>query len=296
MADGFPFVKTPPRPRFRLLEHPNSLRHKVPWFPRRQALVGIASIFLVTNLAIIIVLSAMSLYTMDKYTFWNFILITVLCAIVAAGGIVQGWLFTIALGIFLPLVFGSVILVVLLILIIIAIDETNYITNTAADPNAVNPKYSFREVRTGDWIMHGLPVAELVILLLFDLQMVYRAIIFHWERSDDWSRRWWIWVWNYVSPLILIIVYSIIFDSREKYTDKLSRAAGIGITIGLDLVVMTVFFVAVRLDQNDEWTLPMVYPDVLVAPVSHPHPHEPSPLFIRSTISGHTAPMPVMLE
>ncbi len=248
----------------RLLEHPRSLHRKLPWIPRRASLIGVAALFSVINLAIIITLAVMGIYHMDFYTYWNFILITLLCIGVAALAPFQGWPFSLFLMIALPLVFGSVILVVILILIVIAIDDTVYITGTTADPNAVNPEWNFREIRTGDWIIHGLPLAELAILLLFDLQLIYRALLFHWERSDHWSRRWWIWVWNYVSPLILLILYSIIFDPREKYTDKLSRAAGLGIAIGLNFIIQTLFAFSVRMAQDDVWILPMFYPDYLI--------------------------------
>lgn len=283
--------------RYHLLEHPRSFHKQVPWLPRRWGLVGIATVFALVNLVLIITLIALGHYSWDYYTYWNFLLITLLCGIVAVGSLVQGWFFSLALGIFLPLVFGSVILVVLIILIVVAIDDTVYVGGTLADPDVVKPQYTFREIRTGDWVMHGLPVAELAILLLFDLQLVYRAILFHWERSDAWTRRAWIWLWNYVSPMLLLLLYSLIFDPTEKYTDKLSLGAGLGIAFGLDLVIMTMFMFAMRLDQTDEWTLPMLYPDVLISSIERPHTTATEqPRVMRGTMTELTAPRPLVLR
>ena len=113
----------------------------------------------------------MNLYHMDYYTYWNFILITVLCIDIAVLGFFEGWSFAVSLMILLPLVFGSVILVVVLIFIVVAIDDTVYITGTAADPNIIKPLFNFKEIRTGDWVMHGLPIAELTILLLLGISL-----------------------------------------------------------------------------------------------------------------------------
>ena len=155
---------------------------------------------------------------------------------------------------------------VVLILIIIAVDDRVYISGTAADGTAVNPKYTFSQIRTGDWIIHGLPLLEVLILMLFDYQLYFRGLVYHWERSDHWTRRWWYWVWFYTAPLYLLILYAIIFDTRDKYTDKLSRAAGFAITFGISAVVMTVYALSVRVSETESVRLPDFYPSYLHAP------------------------------
>lgn len=249
-----------------LWEARRSLYSTVPWVPRQYGLPITTGIFFVINLVAIIWLAVESLYHMDYYTYWNFLIVTIWLGGLTLLYPFQGWPAAIFTLVWTPVTLGSTALVVLIILVVVAVDDTVYITDTAADPDAVNPKYTFSEIRTGDWVIHGLPLIEVLVVMLFDFQLYFRALVYHWERSDHWWRRWWYWVWFYVAPLTFMLLYMLIFDPREKYTDELSLLAGVAIAAGLNLLVMTVYALSVRTSEPHGIRLPDFYPAYLHAP------------------------------
>lgn len=244
----------------------HSLYHAVPWLPRQYGLPAVSGLLALINVAAIIWMAVSNLYHLDYYTYWNFTIVTVFLLGTAILYPFGGWpsaLFTLVWG---PLTFGSTALVVLIILIVVAIDERVYIVDTAADPSSLDPQYDFSQIRTGDWIIHGLPWLEVLVVLLFDYQLYFRALIYHWERSGHWRRRWLYWLWFAVAPLVPMLIYVTIFDVRKKYTDKVSRLAGVFIAIGLDLVVMGVYALSLRTSEPNGVVLPDFYPAYLHAP------------------------------
>lgn len=253
-----------------LWEDSKSLRRLVPWLPRHVALPAVSAVFLVVNLVIIVVASAKGYYHLDYYTYWNFAIVT----IYHLGNLtlypLEGWPIAMFTAIWGPITRGSTANVMLIILTVIGIDDRVYIAGTAADATLAVPLFSFRVIRTADWIIHGLPVLEVMVVDLFDYQIYCRGLVYHWERSAPWRRRIGYWAYFYVSPLIPMIIYMSIFDPRKKYTNKLSRAAGFGIAAGINFVVMTVYLLSLRTSETRPIKLPDFYPPYLHAPPTKP--------------------------
>ena len=248
-----------------------SLYLKVPWVPRNYALPVTTGIFTLINVTAIIWLAAVNLYHVDYYTYWNFAIVTVWLLGITALYPIEGWPSALFTMFWTPITLGSTALVVIIILIVVAIDDRVYVSGTVADPAAtINPDWTFSEIRTGDWIIHGLPLLEVLVVMLFDFQLYFRALIYHWERSDNWWRRWWYWLWFYLSPLLPLLIYIAIFDPRKKYTDELSLLAGVGIVVGVNLLVMTVYALSVRTSEPHGIVMPDFYPLYLHAPPVKP--------------------------
>lgn len=245
------------------LKAPNSFYDLVPWVPRRLALPTLAGVLFVINMGVTIAMLALAVFGIDHFTYWDWLLVTVWLLGITLLFPVQGWPITLWAQWVTPLVVGSTALTTLLIWVIIAIDDRVYVGGTAADPAAHTVKYTFSQIRTADWIVHGLPLLEVLLVYLFDFQLYFRAIIFHWERSAAWTARWWYWLWVYVGPLLLLLLYMAVFDPREKYTKKLTLAQGFGIAVALDLLVMTLFTLSVRLHEHTSVLIGDFYPSVL---------------------------------
>ena len=244
-----------------------SLYNKLPWVPRDYALPLVTGVFSLINLVAIIWLAVLSLYHVDYYTYWNFAIVTVWLVGITTLYPFEGWPSSLFTLVWTPIALGSTALVVIIILIVVAIDDRVYVSGTAADPDTITtPEWTFSQIRTGDWIIHGLPLLEVLVVMLFDFQLYFRALIYHWERSDNWWRRWWYWLWFYVAPLLPLLIYTIIFDPREKYTDRLSLLAGVAIAFGVNLVVMTVYALSVRTSEPRGVVMPDFYPNYLHAP------------------------------
>lgn len=257
-----------PRPRRQLAEAPHSLYSAVPWVPRRRVLPLVAGFLFLINLALTIFMLVKGQFHIDYYTYWNWTVTTTWLLTIALTFPIGGWLATLAAKYLTPMAIGMASLTITIILIVIAIDDRIYITGTAADPSTTVPIWTFSQIRTGDWIVHGLPILELLIVHMFDFQQYFRSIVYHWERSDRWTRRWWYWLWVYVSPMLSIALYSIIFDPRKKYTDKLTRAQGLGLAALLNLVIMTLFTLSVRMSEDDPVVIGDFYPPILHVSVS----------------------------
>jgi len=249
-------------PTGELWEANHSLFSCIPWIPRHWGLPIFSLLFFVIDVGLIIAMAVLHAFHIDYYTYWNFILITILCAGIAVTYPFEGYVSALFTMIYAPIVFGSTILVNLIILIVIAIDDDIY-------EDGVD-KYGISTIRTGDWIVHGLPLIQCLVLLLFGYQDYFSALLYHWERSEHWTRRWWYWVWFYIAPLCPTILYMLIFDVTQKYTNELSAWAAFGILIGLDIIVMTVYALGLRTWEPRLMTFPDFYPPYLHAPRTKP--------------------------
>ena len=244
-----------------------ALTKTIPWIPRRYALPGIAGIMFLINVGLIIAMLVLHAIHMDYYTYWNFTLITVFLGAFALTYPFQGWPPAILVMGMTPIVIGSTSLVTLIIWLVVAIDDRVYTSGTMADPDlTTKPTHTFSQIRTADWIVHGLPLLEILILHLFDLQIYFRGLLHEWEQSDQWWRRAWYWIWFYVSPLILLTIYMCFFDVRKKYTDELSLLAGVAIAVGLDLIVMTIYMLSLRMSETHPVKLPLFYYEYQLPP------------------------------
>jgi hypothetical protein len=260
--------RQPPRRHHhpRVLKHLRGLPTVVPWVPRKWALPAIGAIFFAVNLALLVVMISTGTIHFDYYTYWNFVLATIFVGAVAFAPFLWPWLNASFIGIYAPVVINSVVTVVFIILIIIAIDDRVYIANTPADPSTPHPKYTFSQVRTADWIIHGLPLLEVFVVMLFDFQIELRGLIYHWENSDHWARRWFYWVWFFVAPIALLTIYSAIFDPTKKYTDKIGFFPGLMMAWGISFVIQLLWALSIRMDESDLVCMPNFYPDYLRAP------------------------------
>lgn len=160
-------------PSGELWEANRSLFSCLPWIKRHWGLPIVASLLFVVNVALIITMAVMHAFRMDMYTYWNFILITIFCLGIAITYPIEGYVSAIFTMGYAPIVFGSTILVNLIILIVIAIDDDIYEESVQ--------KHGFSAIRTGDWIVHGVPLLECLILLLFGYQDYFSTLLFHWK-------------------------------------------------------------------------------------------------------------------
>jgi hypothetical protein len=208
-----------------LYSHPNSLLHHVlRLMPRcndyRTSLSLITLLMIINRAAIIIALVVMGSYNFAHFTYISFLISAIGLCLIWLGLWMEGWLEAAVALVYIPMMFGAVMHVVIIITVVVALDPTVYIHGTICGSGSM----TFNLVRTGDWILHGLPVLELFVLLVFDYKTYVGKTLTLFLDSVPWQ--WGLCYLSYfwASPLIPIGCYTLAHSPNKQYPNPMSHA------------------------------------------------------------------------
>jgi hypothetical protein len=236
-------------------EHPNSLYYYVSWVKRSWTLGTVSALLFALNMSIIIYFAVIGQYHLYMYTYWNFLLITVLLGCILIGLIVQGWFEVTVALVLAPMVMGSVMLVVIIIAIVVTIDDRIYWADTVCAGGTL----TFALLRLADWVLHGLPPVEVFLLMLFDYKIYMRMVLFHLLRSRHWAHGLLYSIFFLLSPSPLMLLYSCIQDISRRYPTSLSNVQFTFLAIALCLGIMAIWYLALLVHVDDRRVLVPFY-------------------------------------
>ena len=238
------------RPAYTLVlppAHPKTILRYLQWLKRPRLLGASMLTMLLINLAIIIALAVLDNIHMLMYTYWNFFMVTAFLFLSLIGLWTQGW-FEVSVALVLwPLVFGSVWLVAVIITIVVIINPDVYVNATICGSG----KLSFDTVRVADWVLHGLPIVEVFLLMLFDYKIYLRTLIFHLLRSRGIVAGSTYLAYCEWGPIFPLGLYALITNPSKHYPTGLATWAQILIVIAVDMGVMTTWLLALLVRVDD---------------------------------------------
>lgn len=202
----------------------NSLRFWTPFDLRLRAITVVriyAVIFLATMVALSIVIGVTGNYHLNAYTFWSFTILGVfsLCFLVAS--FLQGVWITLVIVFFFPVVAGNVVIVCIMIIIILQTNIDLFLDGTTCDPDGTLHPGSVAFKHTGDWIIHGGPVALVLLLLIVAVDFVAYIIVGAVTRMSSLQRWFYFGYWLFAcAPFVLI--YDAVFDIGRTYPSSFS--------------------------------------------------------------------------
>jgi hypothetical protein len=200
----------------------------------------IATLLLLWRIGVSVALIVDNRYDFTMYTYWSNTLVVVFYAMLVLGLFVEHWVLPFTTLFVFPLALGSVFLVAISIVIIIQQNEAVFFNCTA---NSTSEALSL--IHTGDWVLHSAPVIEILMLLGVGYVLYVRRIIA--SELDSIPRSEWravyVLYW-YLAPLILMLIYSLIFDPATHYPTGIpTYVLWLGL-VTIDVVWMTVWYLA----------------------------------------------------
>ncbi len=175
----------------------------------KRVLQGIVAVFLAWQLGITIAFAVLGYYDVSMFTFWNYTLLTVFFAWLLAALVYERWLLTGVLLFALPVLLGTTFVVWVAIVIIVARNANVFLGD---DGTSVAKRH------TGDWIVHDVPLAMMLITLSMGFAMYARRALGYRERLfRSRTRRLAYLAYWLLSPLVPLGIYSLAFDIAEKY-------------------------------------------------------------------------------
>ena len=140
----------------------------------------------------------------------------------------------------LPITFGLTTFVAITIIIIVGLNSDMLMKSSQYNngPNALSQIY------VTDKIIHPIPLIELLIILLFyfrDVRYVFNVDIKNNDTLDKLSKTLY-WLYFFLSPLFIVIMYMINVDFIGNYPVPVNSALVILIVIGSSIFIQLFFF------------------------------------------------------
>jgi hypothetical protein len=236
--------------------HPYSINTVFKHIKKRYMLFLTAFSWLVVNILIIILFANHDHYNLSMYTYWNFLAATLLHVLVMVGEVCEGYVEGIIALLYAPMAIGSIMLVPLIVSLVIFLDASTYLNGTVCAGGLM----SMNKVRTGDWILHGMPVLEVGMLLFFGYLYYWRTVLFHFNRS-----RHFIWsllhiVYFVFCPAIPMGIYAAFNNIAKKYPVPWHTWQLVLACLAIDVVVMTLIYIGLVMNTNETHVLIQFYP------------------------------------
>jgi len=214
-------------------------------FHTKTVLRAVVTAVAVWRIVITILLAVNGAYNMGMFTLWSYTLVTAFAVVFAVSLWAQHLLLSYTLLFFLPLVLTNVVFVALAIIIIIANDSSVYTKNTpCADPPPADPKYTVSQLHTGDWIEHGGPIFDLMLMLLAGGLILLRFVLQRTLDSMSPLLQWAYWAYWMGASLVLLGIYDLAFDIDKTYPTSFSTAERVLILLAIVLVWQTFTWIA----------------------------------------------------
>lgn len=211
-----------------------------------DAWLGVLSAYYV---AAVVALAASGHYTPTHYTYWNFTLValfhlSLFVSLLVAGGRAHDvphtphtrWrlvpLVVVTRYVF-PLAIGSSFLVFVLINIIVQLNDTIFTADTVLSGGTL----SFGTLHTADTVVHVLTFITPLVTLVLGYVQVLRVVV---RRTAAQLVYW------FGAPLVVVTLYSVIYDPFSTYPTGTPPLLGFAIALVLHFAWMTLVWVSVR--------------------------------------------------
>lgn len=171
----------------------------------------VVTLLLIWRVAVTVILAIKGRYDFTMYTYWSHTILVLFYALLWIALWTERWLLTFVTLLIFPIALGSTFLVMVSIVIIIQ-------ENAAVLTASLSTTLTLSLIHTGDWILHSLPVLEILLILCVGYLLYTRTIIageVAGMRKSEWKA---IYVLYFiVSPMIPMLIYSLIFDPATHY-------------------------------------------------------------------------------
>ena len=180
-------------------------------FDTRLLLRLLSGALLLKQIGILVALFVTGHFDGSMFTYWQYLGITPFYAILAIALWCERGLLTFVVLFLLPLFLGSTLLVAVAIVIIIQQNSAVFSAGGGAD-------VALSLIHTGDWVLHQLPLVEILMLIGFGLLFYIRQIIateMSQMRTGE-GRAGYVLYFVFV-PLLPFAIYCSIFDPNDHY-------------------------------------------------------------------------------
>jgi hypothetical protein len=204
----------------------------------------VLTVLVVYRVAVSIVMAALGVVHLNRYTYWNYLGQTVFYALLGVAVFARDRLIYRNLTLFvLPVVVGSVFFVSFYILVILQLDEGDlFIAATNVDGGSV----SVGTAHTFDYIVHTGPVVDLLVLLASGYLVDVRAIAAEALRVLHKSRETLLFRLYYgVVPALTMALYCIFFNPFQQYPTDASPYVVMVIAVGIYITTVWWFYTVV---------------------------------------------------
>ena len=199
----------------------------------------VAAILLIWRWAVTIALIVGGRYDLTMFTYWsNTIWLAYLCM-----HNVSLWSerWPLDFVVLFAFVFPLALTFVVCVSIVIIINENSDVFTAAATSGDL----ALSLIHTGDWILHSLPLIEILVLIAAGWYLYVRGVLaFELSslRRSEWKAAYFLY-W-FLAPLVPLLIYTLIFDPAEKYPTGIpTYVLWLGL-FALDLMWMALWYFA----------------------------------------------------
>lgn len=182
---------------------------------------------------------------LTMFTYWSYTVLTIFYPLLLLGLVLERAVLALVCLFLLPLPLGATFDVSVAIVIVIQQNAKVFTSEADAGRTAINL------IHTGDWVLHNLPLIEVIFLMGTGLLFYVRSILpaeLHELRNREWG-----FVYRayfYAAPLVLIGIYSIAFDITRHYPTNIpTYVLWLGLAC-INLLWMGVWYLAFTADAN----------------------------------------------
>ncbi len=204
----------------------------------------VVTVLLIWRVALTITLAVIGRYDLTMYTYWQNTMVVVFYILLWIALWFERGILTFTTLFVFPIPLGTVFLVAVSIVIIIQENEDVFTAGTSSG-------LALSLIHTGDWILHSLPLIEILLILGLGWLLYARAIIAS-EISSIAKSEWraaYILYWLLV-PLVPLLIYCLIWDIAVQYPTGIpTYILWLGL-FALNFVWMTVWYFAFTSSAN----------------------------------------------
>jgi hypothetical protein len=207
----------------------------------------VVTLLLIWRVALTIYLAVIGRYHLSMYTYWSQTMLVAFYVLLELSLFIERGLLTFTTLFAFPILLGSTFIVAVSIIIIIQQNSTIFFV---ADSSAWTQD-ALSLLHTGDWILHSLPLVEILFILALGWAMYARAIIaseLASIRKSEWKA---IYVLYWIlAPLVPLLIYSCIFDIATVYPTGIPTYVLWLCLVGIDILWMALMFGAFTATAN----------------------------------------------
>ena len=173
----------------------------------------VLTLLLIKQLLVYIFLIVKGRIDFAMFTYWSYTILTGYYVLMWLALWIERSLLTFVSMFLFPIPLGTTFLVSLAIVIVI---QQNAEVFTAAAGDGGQAALSL--IHTGDWVLHNLPLIEILILLGLGWLLYIRSVIpmeLSAIRSSEWRAAYMLYI--LIVPLVPLGIYSVIFDIEKHY-------------------------------------------------------------------------------
>lgn len=206
-------------------------------------------VFFLIQVAVVIALIVKDRFDLTMYTYWSYTILTVFFALAVVALFTERWFLHFVTMYIFPIPLGSTFLVALSIVIIIQENQEVLVSND-------NAGLALSLIHTGDWILHSLPVIEILLLMVCGWLLYARLIIGNRlaTMKSAGNRTGYI-IYFLLVPLVPMAIYSIAFDPAVHYPTGIPTYVLWIALVAIDLIWMTLMYLALTSSANVQITL-----------------------------------------